>query len=482
MFPHSLKPTKYLNTLEKGENLLLVNGAEFRPLMINRGKKFILDFIKDIESIKETAKILERYQDEPLLKMMIDHNILVDENNLEDYRIVDTKDYTKEKKGMSLYLLLSQGCNLGCLYCLNGEETYKKSKMLMMKEEVAYKAVEMCVKKLAPGGYLEVVFFGGEPLLNWPLVKKTILYCEDVLKKKFSDRNIKYHITTNLTIFPEDFIEWIKKYCITLLCDVDGPAKIHNITRPFRNGGGSHEQVVKNIARLNKEGIKVPLRGTITAYNVDYMEDIAKHHKELDGAGSALVYVNAVTSDEDILPAKMLPDPAKYSNGLKKAFECGAWPIEDLYPFNLRMETMKPGQRTVFNCGAPYGNTPVVDVNGDVYACIYLVGIKSYKIGNVYKNDFPVKRVVNKMMDILNVDNLEDCKDCNLRYFCAGGCPVGKLTVAGNPEAEEEVKKYTKEIVCQSNKIILESLLWHYGKIGYQKMQENDEKTTVSVC
>ncbi|WP_334110834.1 radical SAM/SPASM domain-containing protein [Thermodesulfitimonas autotrophica] len=470
MLPERVKLTENLLVFEKDGMILLVNGAEMRPLLVRRGGGFIRRFLADANRIGETAEILRHYQDEPLFEVLLGHRILVAEDDPEQYPPGNCGGQTGPRAGISLYLLLSQGCNLRCLYCLNGEETYRRSAGVLMPEEVAFRAVEMCLERLAPGGELEIVFFGGEPLLNWPLAKKIILYCEEVLRERFPDRGWRYHLTSNLTFLPPDLTEWVKRYRISILCDVDGPAALHDRTRPFRNGKGSHRRIAANIRRLKNEGIEVALRCTVTAYNVDHMVPVAAHHRELGGAGCAFVPVNAVTSDEEILPAVLLPDPARYAAGLKAVFESGLWEVEKLFPFNQYLSMLKPGLRTALPCGAPYGNTPVVDASGDIYACIYLVGIKAYKIGNVFAPEgFPDERVTARMMEVLRVDNIAECRRCALRYLCASGCPVGRLLIEGNPRAGAEVVKYTKEVKCAGIKAVVESLLWHCAATACQE-------------
>jgi len=477
MLPARVKLTENLLVFEKDGMMVLVNGAEMRPLLVRRGGGFIRRFVADADQIGETAEILRRYRDEPLLQTLLGHRILVAEDDPEQYPPVNCGRHAGPRAGMSLYLLLSQGCNLRCLYCLNGEETYRRSAGVLMSEEVAFRAVEMCLEKLAPGGELEIVFFGGEPLLNWPLAKTTILYCEELLREKFPDRSWRYHLTSNLTFLPTDFVEWAKRYRISILCDVDGPASLHNQTRPFKNGKGSHRRITENISRLRREGIAVALRSTVTARNVDHMVAVAEHHRELGGAGCAFVPVNAVTSDEEILPAALLPDPARYAAGLKAVFESGLWEAERLFPFNQYLQMLKPGVRMALPCGAPYGNTPVVDAHGDIYACIYLVGIKAYKIGSVFaKEGFPNESVTARMMEVLSVDNIPECRRCGFRYICASGCPVGKLLIEGNPKASQEVVRYTKEIKCAGIRAVVESLLWHYAAACEEKTAPPEER------
>lgn len=452
--------------LERGrEELLLLNSFESRPLYIQRGRRYIKRFLDGIRELGSAEAINRAFPaDSELLNLLIEHRIVVSSKELkeraEEPDISFDKKSREDKRGMSLYLLLSQSCNLGCIYCLNGIKTYGKDMNLKMKEEVAYKSVECCLESLSPGSRLEIVFFGGEPLMNWPLAKKIITYCQENLADKCKDKDIRYHLTSNLTILPSDLIEWAKRYDITFLCDIDGPEEIHNLCRPYRSGEGSHAHIVRNIERLTKAGLKVALRATITNRNHDCLPEVAKHHRELGGSGSAFVPVNPVNSDEDILSAKMLPSIRKMTNGLAEVFRSKIWKTRDLFPFNVYEPNLCGGGRSVTGCGAPFGNTPVVDVNGDVYPCIYLVGIKRFYLGNVMNGNYPDMRVLDWMLDFLHVDKAPECRQCSWRYICGGGCPVGKLTVFDNPLASRRTLNYCNGIRCESTKKVIELLLW----------------------
>jgi uncharacterized protein len=466
----NLALTRNLIMLEKGrEELLLVNSVEFRPLYIKRGRDYIKKFLEAVPGLGAVESIKREFPaDRELLNLLMDHRIITYAG--EDHPGPDKPDISfdvkarEEKSGMSLYLLLSQSCNLGCIYCLNGIKTYSKDKNLKMKEEVAYKSVERCLDSLSSGGKLEIVFFGGEPLLNWPLAKKVITYCENNLVEKNKDKEIRYHITSNLTILPSDLIEWAKRYNITFLCDIDGPEDIHNECRPYKNGKPTHGRIVKNIDRLTGAGLQVALRATMTRKNHGCMLEIARHHKELGGIGCAFVPVNPVNSDEDILPETLMPSIRQMVRGLAQVYKSKVWDTENLFPFNVYATHLRAGGRAVTGCGAPYGNTPVVDVNGDVYPCIYLVGIKRFYLGNILQGNYPDNKVLDWMMDFLHVDHIEECKVCAWRYICGGGCPVGKLTVFENPLASRKTVKYCNDIRCEYTKKVIELLLWDLAR------------------
>ncbi len=480
--------TKNLILLEKGkEELLLLNSIDPQPLYIKRGRDYIKAFLESVRTLCLPEKIKKAYPgDAELLDMLLQHRIVIpvedQRKGLDQAEMVYDKKGREDKSSISLYLLLSQSCNLGCIYCLNGIKTYKKDKNLKMKEEVAYRSVEKCLESLDPNGKLEIVFFGGEPLLNWPLAKKIMSHCENHLKVRYKDKEIRYHITSNLTLLPPDLIEWAKRHKITFLCDIDGPASIHNECRPYKNGKASHAGILRNIRRLTQSGLEVALRSTVTAKNQDFMVEITRHHKEIGGIGSAFVPVNPVNSDEDILPETLMPSIRKLLGGMAKVYKSKVWDTKDLFPFNVYASHLNGGGRAVMGCGAPYGNTPVVDTHGNVYPCIYLVGIKRFYMGNILDESYPDDRVLDWMMDFLHVDNMEGCKDCAWRYICGGGCPVGKLTVFENPMASAKTIQYCNSIRCDYTKTILELLLWDLAKEAEFSVRKRDpHKVTVAM-
>lgn len=465
--------------LERGDDeMLLVDATNPRPLYIPRGREYVRRYVEAVRELGSTEAVDARFpQDGELLAMLMEHGIVRQGNAPEPCQCTcsgacgDRESIPRTE--MSLYLLLSQSCNLGCVYCLNGTESYHKDSNLKMPDEVAFRSVERCLTDLEPGGRLEIVFFGGEPLLNWPLAKRVITHCEDVLKGRFPDKQVRYHITSNLTVLPDDLIEWALRHEITFLCDVDGPAPVHDACRPYKGGAPSHARTAANIARLKEAGLRVALRATITARNQDSIAEIARHHKALGGAGTAFVPVNPVNSDEAILSANLLPSPDRVLEGLAEVFEERVWDIEDLFPFNLYASHLRCGLRNTRGCGAPYGNTPVVDVNGDVYPCIYLVGIERYYLGNLMDGSYPDRRVLDAMMDGLHVDHMEECRGCSWRYICGGGCPVGKLTVFDNPLATPTTLDYCRRIRCDQARKIIELLLWREATEAARSVQDD---------
>lgn len=455
-----------LINIERGPNeLLLANSYNLSPMYIKKGKDYIISLISYLQQTPRTKEnILKDYpNDEGLIDYLIGHNILIsgEEQKATDIDISKPGTNGNKTNGMSAYFLLTQSCNFSCIYCLNGCKTYKKNENLLMPKAVAFKALDTFAAMLTDDGRLEVVLFGGEPLLNWRLAKDMILYCENTIKQKHPLLNIHYHATTNLGRLPVDFVKWSREYKISVLCDVDGTEETHNLHRPFKNGAPSFEIVSRHIKKLVKAGIPVSLRTTVTGMNERDTCKTTSLHKEMLGQSSAFVPVNLTNSDGDILPDEMIPSLNQLCDSAQELYDCKVWELSNLFPFSTYSGNIAPGHRSVVGCGAPYGNTPVVDVNGNIYPCIYLVGIPDYDMGNITEGTYPQTEKLQALADELHVDKRDDCKSCNWRYLCGGGCPVQKLIIKGREkELTPKARTYCEKINCEYTKKVLTILLW----------------------
>jgi uncharacterized protein len=329
-----------------------------------------------------------------------------------------------------------------------------------MNLETALRGVQMGLDRLTSGGVLEIAFFGGEPLLHWFRVRDVVHRCETDIGPRYPDRKIRYHITSNLAYLPPDLIGWARRHQVTFLCDVDGPAAVHDQCRPYKGGRPSHRDVVANVRRLADAGLKVSLRATLTALNQHHMMDIAQHHKEIGGCSSAFVPVCPVDSDEYTFPAAMLPSPEVVTEGLVQVYQSRVWDRETLFPFSAYSTKIKPGAFVVTGCGAPYGNTPVVDVDGRVYPCLYLMGTSEFLLGDVHHGNPLDAPCLEELFRRLHVDQVEGCRECAWRYVCGGGCPVWRLLVLSRTDADPAAKEYCRRINCHFTRKILETLLW----------------------
>ena len=458
--------TDNLIRLDRGsDELLLANAYNLFPLYVRKGRDYIGSFVDYLRQAPRTrAAILEDYpNDEALVDFLLHHHILIQADAQEtaspDIVLPGAADHKTDS--MSAYFLLTQSCSFACIYCLNGCETYKKNENLMMSKEVAFRALDTFAARIRDDGRLEVVLFGGEPLLNWGLAKEIIIYCERVIREKHPSLDLRYHATTNLGRLPKDFVKWAQDYKITVLCDVDGTREIHDRHRPFKDGRPSFDTIRGHIDELVESGISVSLRTTVTGINEQSMLETTKLHKSMKGAGSAFVPVNITNSDGDILPDDLIPSLDILCASAQELYDCNEWELSKLFPFSSYIGNIAPGHRSVVGCGAPFGNTPVVDVNGDVYPCIYLVGIPAYNSGNVLDGTYPRAEALQRMADELHVDRRTGCKSCNWRYLCGGGCPVQQLITRGREgELTPKAHAYCERLNCDYTKRVLTILLW----------------------
>ncbi len=461
--PGPLHVTENLISLERGEGeLLLVNSFAMRPLYVARGREAVKRLLADAGGRTLEALTALHPADAALIGMLREHRLLLGAAERERYTGAEIDARAAEPprlvERMTLFLLVTELCNLGCVYCLNGSDTYQKTAASAMSADVALASIRTCLSKIAPGGTLQVTFFGGEPLLKWPLIKEIMRRCDEELGPERGDRRIAYHLTSNLTAPPPDLTEVLKQRAFTVLSDIDGPPEVHDRCRPFLGGRASHARTAATLKRLVDAGIRVALRTTVTALNQDVILETAAHHKALGASTSGFVPVCAIDSDRHYLADALLPDPDRITADVIRLYRSGLWSRDELFPFNEYVLKLRPGARQVTGCAAPSGTTPVVRPNGDVYLCIYLVGQERFRYGTT--PGAWDRRLLDESSVALHVDNVRDCRECAWRYACGGGCPVMKLTHVEGAPASPRAEEYGRRINCDFTRAVLTELLW----------------------
>jgi uncharacterized protein len=459
----NLEVTKDLIALERGDELLLANSFHLRPLYVARGKERIKRVLAAASEGRAAAELQAGLaNDAALIRLLLDHHIFIDTSARRDEapRAESAAEPVRPRprSRITLYLLVGESCNLACIYCLNGPRTYRKDNRTRMSTAVAFRSVSRCLEELAPGGSAEVAFFGGEPLLHWPLIKKVIRHCEEELKPGHPDKRINYHLTSNLTLRPPDLVEWVSRHDLSVVCGVDGPPDIHDRCRPYPGRRPSHARTAETIRQLVEAGARVTLRATITSANHDRLAEVADHHGQLGARSSLFIPVRPVNSDQDFFPEEVLPDPDLVIAAALELRRRGRPGKANLFPFNDFAAHIRPGVRHVVACGAPFGTTYVVRTNGDVYPCIYLVGQAAYRLGNIA--GALDRRPLDQILQTMHVDNREDCRACVWRYACGGGCTVMKLACSRGAENRPGVAHYSRRIMCDLSRALLADELW----------------------
>ena len=438
--------------LEEDGRLVLMNGRFPRPLVFSRG-------IPDVEAALADPNHI---CDSGLRDLLVRFHILIEGN--ESLPLSHQKFNLESKTDFGIYLLVTQNCNLGCTYCLGKGTEYLDGRT--MSVEVAERAIRSGLDTISPNGALQLIYFGGEPLLNWKLIK----HCLSFAKREGSlqpDRKIKHHITTNLTLLPPDFIEIAKEYHLTVLVDVDGPCSTHDKMRPFRNGSPSYARVMDNLDVLAREGIYFEIRATITSENVNELQAIQAHHHKLKPRCCALPTLTPVDASGRPLDPATYPDPATYRRELNKVADEGLFDLSSLCPTNVVAARMLRFEFVTYGCGMLMGNTAAVSHDGTVYPCIYLVSRPDFVLGNLAEASNPFiqinySRLFEKWKRRLHVDEMEKCNGCAIRYLCGGGCPLRIMALDEMTEPHRIAREYFREISCATSWAAVESTIRSY--------------------
>ncbi len=369
--------------------------------------------------------------------------IEVDKNlylNLIEENIVENPFFEEEKKIWeenevkfdppenlkSLCLLVSQTCNMRCDYCFVDEGTYRDKESLM-DEEISLKAVDFLIEN-SKTKHIEIDFFGGEPLLNWEVVKKTIEYRNK--KAKENGKILRLSLTTNGILLDDEKLNFLKNNFVSLILSLDGPLYVNDIHRKLKNGKGSFDLIFKNLKKLKDyEGYYI--RGTFTNKTKNILES-AKFLYENGFKNISLEPVilekdNPLSlKDEDLEELKI--EYEKLGEYLYKEKLNGK--ILNFYHFNIDLSSGPCLGKMSFGCGAGVEYL-AVDTKGDIYPCHFLKEFEEFKIGNVFDGIDEKKK---KYFIFLNdLDSKERCKSCWAKYLCGGGCIAHSYFINKNP-------------------------------------------------
>ena len=173
----------------------------------------------------------------------------------------------------ALCLHIAHDCNLGCKYCFAQEGEYH-GRRAIMSYEVGKKALDLLVKESGSRKNLEVDFFGGEPLMNWEVVKQLVEYGRS-LEEKY-DKKFRFTLTTNGMLLDDEILEFANKEMGNLVLSIDGRKEVHDFMRPTRGGSGSYDKIVPKFIKAaeSRNQMNYYVRGTYTHYNTDFCEDV----------------------------------------------------------------------------------------------------------------------------------------------------------------------------------------------------------------
>jgi uncharacterized protein len=326
----------------------------------------------------------------------------------------------------NVYLNLAQKCNLSCSYCYADGGGFGREERLMEQ-----RTMERALERLVPhGGSLVVSFFGGEPLLNFHLLRSAVEYGDRLARERGAE--VRYALTTNGTVMSDEMLAFLKAHIAHVAVSLDGVAAVTDRQRRFRNGGRSvHDAVRETLGRLREAGIRFGLRGTVTESAAGEVATTARY---LAGLGSESVRLAPAFSAMgwDERPFDTLVEAlGELEVDALRQFAAGAVPVTGEHLFKV-VPRVFGGEPRRYPCSA--GREVVaVAADGGVYPCDHFIGHEAFLMGNVHDTEWPGARfhAVRRRMEENDTGRRGNCGRCGVNDICGGECPAQSLLVSG---------------------------------------------------
>ncbi len=340
----------------------------------------------------------------------------------------------------ALCLHVAHTCNLNCAYCFASQGKYQGERAIMSLE-VGKRALDFLIENSPGRRNLEVDFFGGEPLMNWDMIKELVAYAR--VREKEAGKNFRFTLTTNGLLIDDDVIDFANREMSNVVLSLDGRKSVHDRYRVDYAGNGSWERIVPKFQKLveARGHQNYYMRGTFTHANPDFLKDI-EEMLSLGFTELSMEPVVCAPTDPSALTEEDLPivleQYEKLAELMKERREAGK-----PFTFYHYMIDLKGGPciyKRVSGCGS---GTEYMAVTpwGDLYPCHQFVGEEKYKLGNIW--DGVTAPDVQEEFASCNVYTREDCKDCWAKLYCSGGCAANAYHATG---AVTGVYKYGCEL------------------------------------
>lgn len=407
-----------------------INNGYYIVLDVNSGSVHVVDeLVYDVVPLfeqhtkEEIVDLLgDRYQKEDIeeawdeIKALADAGQMFTEDIYKQY-ITDFKKRETVVKALCLHI--AHDCNLACKYCFAEEGEYHGRRALM-SYEVGRKALDFLIANSGNRINLEVDFFGGEPLMNWDVVKQLVAYGRS--KEKEYNKKFRFTLTTNGVLLNDEIMEFCNKEMSNVVLSLDGRKEVNDYMRPFRNGVGSYDLIVPKFQRFAKSrGEKdYYVRGTFTRKNLDFSQDVL-HFADLGFEKMSIEPVVSPDEDPFAIREEDLPQIMEEYDRLAKEYIKRHKEGKGFTFFHFMID-LNQGPcvaKRLSGCGS---GTEYLAVTpwGDFYPCHQFVGEEGFLMGNV--DDGVVNTDLRDEFKLCNVYAKDKCRDCFAKYYCSGGC------------------------------------------------------------
>lgn len=371
---------------------------------------------------EEVIGILGQTYDEATLKEAmteLDDLLLAGQLHTSDQYIGDITFKERQPIIKAMCLHVAHDCNIRCKYCFASQGDFKGDRGLM-DLETGKKAFDLLIKHSGNRRNIEVDFFGGEPLMNWEVVKQLVDYGRSLEAEH--QKNFRFTLTTNGVLLDDEKIAYINENMENVVLSLDGTQATNDLMRPAVNGAGTYDVIVPKFKKLvEKRGPKsYYVRGTFTRFNTDFAKDVI-HMADL---GFKLTSVEPVVSEPHHDYTLQETDLPKIFSEYEKLAEAiiDREGTEKAFKFFHFMVDLSQGPcviKRLSGCGA--GSEYIaVTPEGDIYPCHQFVGNPDFVMGSVNTGDIDLS--LNKAFKNAHVYNKPKCKDCWAKFYCSGGC------------------------------------------------------------
>lgn len=385
----------------------------------------VLDCIADVRELKETGQLFTEDEYE--------------------HHACDFKNKSRAIKAMCLHV--AHTCNLSCEYCFAAQGKYHGERAIM-SFETGKQALEFLIENSGSQRNLEVDFFGGEPLMNWDVVKQLVAYARS--REAETGKRFRFTLTTNGVLVDDDVIEFSNREMNNVVMSLDGRPEIHDALRKTSNGKGSYDIIVPKFQKFAKArgDREYYVRGTYTHNNVEFTKDII-HMADLGFTELSMEPVVCSPDDPYALTQEDLPTLFEQYEILAKEMirrkkEGKGFTF---YHYMIDLEGGPCIYKRISGCGS---GTEYLAVTpwGELYPCHQFVGDPKYSMGNVW--DGVTNLELREKFKRCNAYARPDCADCWAKLYCSGGCAANAYHATGDIAGTYEYgcELFRKRIEC----------------------------------
>ncbi len=385
----------------------------------------VLDCIEDVKTLEENGKL---YTPDTYEGMAFDF-----------------KNRNTVIKALCLHV--AHTCNLNCEYCFASQGKYHGDRALM-SFEVGKRALDFLIENSGTRRNLEVDFFGGEPLMNWDVVKELVSYAR--VQEKIHNKNFRFTLTTNGMLIDDDVIEFSNREMSNVVLSLDGRKDVHDRLRVDYMGRGSYDTIVPKFQEFVKRrgGKNYYMRGTFTHKNVDFTNDIF-HMADLGFTELSMEPVVCSPEDASALTQEDLPILFEQYEILAKEM-IKRKKNGNGFTFYHYMLDLTHGPciyKRISGCGSGTEYMAVTPT-GDLYPCHQFVGDTKYLLGNIY--DGVTNKEIQNEFKLCNAYARPECNDCWAKLYCSGGCAANSYHASGKITGiyEYGCELFKKRIEC----------------------------------